>query len=49
MDLTGALQLQLKIFDTPVFQKPIPLGAWNREWKLAEGAGSVSTARKPRG
>ncbi|MEU7107021.1 hypothetical protein ABZ951_18450 [Streptomyces sp. NPDC046215] len=49
VDLTGALQLQLKIFDTPVFQKPIPLGAWNREWKLAEGAGSVSTARKPRG
>ncbi|WP_322741075.1 hypothetical protein [Streptomyces hygroscopicus] len=36
-DLRGALQLQLSVFGTPVFQRTIPLGALHREWKLAEG------------
>ncbi|RLU81615.1 hypothetical protein CTZ27_32545 [Streptomyces griseocarneus] len=49
LDLTGALQAQLKIFDTPVFEKSIPLGALHREWKIAEGAGAVSTPAKRRG
>ncbi len=49
LDLTGALQVQLKIFDTPIFQKPIPLGSLHREWKLAEGSGAVSTPGKRRG
>ncbi|MEV6670251.1 hypothetical protein [Streptomyces sp. NPDC051162] len=49
LDLTGALQLQLKIFDTPIFEKPIPLGALHREWKIAEGSGAVSTPGKRRG
>ncbi|MBT2384951.1 hypothetical protein J7E86_15380 [Streptomyces sp. ISL-11] len=48
-DLSGALQVQLKIFDTPIFQKPIPLGSLHREWKLAEGSGAVSTPGKRRG
>ncbi|MFC5721701.1 hypothetical protein ACFP1Z_16130 [Streptomyces gamaensis] len=41
LDVSGALQVQLKIFDTPVFQKPIPLGTLHREWQLAAGEGSV--------
>jgi hypothetical protein len=48
VDLSGALQVQLKIFDTPIFQKPIPLGSLHREWKLAEGSGSVSTSASRR-
>ncbi|MCQ8770386.1 hypothetical protein [Streptomyces telluris] len=44
LDLAGALQLQLKIFGTPIFQKPIPLGSLHKEWKLAGGEGTVSTA-----
>ncbi|KAB1142852.1 hypothetical protein F7R91_27490 [Streptomyces luteolifulvus] len=35
VDLSGTLRLQLSIFGTPVFQRSIPLGALNREWKLA--------------
>lgn len=37
VDLTGTLRMQLSIFGTPVFQRAIPLGALNREWKLADG------------
>ncbi|MGK5627994.1 hypothetical protein [Streptomyces sp. URMC 123] len=48
LDLSGALQAQLQIFDTPIFQKAIPLGTLHREWKLAEGAGTVSTPAKRR-
>ncbi|MFF7726886.1 hypothetical protein [Streptomyces sp. NPDC008001] len=44
LDLAGALQLQLQIFGTPVFEKPIPLGSLHKEWKLAGGEGTVSTA-----
>ncbi|MCF1509151.1 hypothetical protein [Streptomyces glomeratus] len=38
VDLTGALQLQLSVFGTPVFQHTIPLGALHREWRLAGGS-----------
>ncbi|CAM5328063.1 hypothetical protein [Streptomyces aurantiogriseus] len=38
VDLKGTLRLQLSIFGTPVFQRDIPLGALNREWKLAGSA-----------
>jgi hypothetical protein len=38
VDLTGALQLHLSIFGTPVLEQRIPLGALHREWPLAEGA-----------
>nr|WP_055495437.1 hypothetical protein [Streptomyces sp. TP-A0356] len=38
VDLSGALQLQLSVFGTPVLQRTIPLGTLHREWKLAEGA-----------
>ncbi|MCD9196118.1 hypothetical protein [Streptomyces albireticuli] len=48
LDLSGALQVQLKIFNTPIFEKPVPLGALHREWKLAEGAGAVSTGARRR-
>ncbi|WP_371668761.1 hypothetical protein OG985_14480 [Streptomyces sp. NBC_00289] len=37
VDLSGTLRLQLSVFGTPVFQRSIPLGALNREWKLASG------------
>ncbi|MET7452317.1 hypothetical protein ABZT03_10560 [Streptomyces sp. NPDC005574] len=37
VDLSGTLRLQLSVFGTPVFQRSIPLGALNREWKLAAG------------
>ncbi|MER6359004.1 hypothetical protein ABT186_46365, partial [Streptomyces sp. NPDC001634] len=37
VDLSGALQLQLSVFGTPVFQRTIPLGVLHREWKLAGG------------
>ncbi|WP_431045936.1 hypothetical protein ACQUSR_30105 [Streptomyces sp. P1-3] len=43
VDLSGALLFHLKIFGTPVFEKRIPLGSLHREWKLAEGNGSVRT------
>ncbi|MBB5120937.1 lipoprotein [Streptomyces eurocidicus] len=48
LDLSGALQVQLKIFNTPIFEKPVPLGALHREWKIAEGAGAVSTGARRR-
>ncbi|WP_171166769.1 hypothetical protein [Streptomyces sp. I05A-00742] len=35
VDLNGALQLQLKIFGTPVFERKLPLPGLHREWKLA--------------
>ncbi|MFF4959796.1 hypothetical protein ACFY2Z_22490 [Streptomyces sp. NPDC001222] len=38
VDLSGALQLQLSVFGTPVLQRSIPLGMFHREWKLASGA-----------
>ncbi|MFH9419265.1 hypothetical protein [Streptomyces sp. NPDC017529] len=37
LDLSGALQTQLTVFGTPLFQKRVPLGALHREWKLAAG------------
>ncbi|WP_227025822.1 hypothetical protein [Streptomyces fodineus] len=37
VDLSGTLRLQLSVFGTPVIQRSIPLGALNREWKLASG------------
>ncbi|MCC5474002.1 hypothetical protein [Streptomyces barringtoniae] len=37
VDLSGTLRLQLSVFGTPVIQRSIPLGALNREWKLAGG------------
>ncbi|MFH8410125.1 hypothetical protein ACH4FX_35915 [Streptomyces sp. NPDC018019] len=46
LDLTGALQTQLTVFGTPLFQKRIPLGTLHREWQLASG--HFSTAPKPR-
>ncbi|MBB4894715.1 hypothetical protein FHS39_003773 [Streptomyces olivoverticillatus] len=46
LDLTGALQAQLKIFGTPVFERKIPLDLLHREWKLAGGEGSLSTPKK---
>ncbi|MBH1935359.1 hypothetical protein I5Q34_13935 [Streptomyces sp. AV19] len=35
VDLNGALQLQLKIFGTPVFERRVALPGLHREWKLA--------------
>ncbi|TVL88800.1 hypothetical protein [Streptomyces sp. SAJ15] len=49
VDLSGALQFQLKIFGTPIFEKRIPLGGLHHEWKLAEGGGSVRTGPTKRG
>ncbi len=46
VDLTGALQAQLKIFGTPLFERRIPIDILHREWKLAGGEGTVSTAKK---
>ncbi|MFF3884333.1 hypothetical protein [Streptomyces sp. NPDC001914] len=37
VDLSGTLRMHLSVFGTPVFQRAIPLGALNREWKLADG------------
>ncbi|MET8859114.1 hypothetical protein [Streptomyces sp. NPDC004579] len=37
VDLAGTLRTHLSIFGTPVFQRVIPLGVLNREWKLADG------------
>ncbi|MER5783915.1 hypothetical protein ABT104_19695 [Streptomyces mobaraensis] len=39
VDLNGALQLQLKIFGTPVFERKLPLPGLHREWKLAGSKG----------
>ncbi len=44
VDLSGALRAHLDIFGTPVFERRVPLGPLNREWKLAEGAGTVRRA-----
>lgn len=49
VDLTGSLQAHLKIFGTPVFERRIPLDLYHREWKLAGGEGSVSTAKQKKG
>ncbi|MED7827480.1 hypothetical protein VXC91_37675 [Streptomyces chiangmaiensis] len=35
VDLSGALQLQLSVFGTPVLRHTVPLGALHREWRLA--------------
>ena len=43
IDLSGALQLQLTIFGTPIFQHRIPLGELHKEWPLAKGEASAST------
>ncbi|MEU4210206.1 hypothetical protein AB0F13_09460 [Streptomyces sp. NPDC026206] len=48
VDLTGALQAQLKIFGTPLFEKRLPLDILHREWKLAGGEGAVSVPPKKR-
>ncbi|WP_241779775.1 hypothetical protein [Streptomyces natalensis] len=37
VDLSGALRAHLDIFGTPIFDRRIPLGPLNREWKLAAG------------
>ncbi|MGI5338442.1 hypothetical protein ACQEVS_14080 [Streptomyces sp. CA-181903] len=39
VDLNGALQLQLRIFGTPVFERKLPLPGLHREWKLAGSKG----------
>ncbi|MFF4408062.1 hypothetical protein [Streptomyces sp. NPDC001404] len=41
VDLSGALRAHLDIFGTPVFERSIPLGPLNREWKLGGGEGAV--------
>ncbi|MEU9115291.1 hypothetical protein AB0D04_26795 [Streptomyces sp. NPDC048483] len=46
VDLSGALWAHLDVFGTPVFERRIPLGPWNREWKLASGEGAVRTPTK---
>ncbi|MCC3775574.1 hypothetical protein K6I33_006766 [Streptomyces sp. UNOB3_S3] len=46
VDLTGALQAQLKIFGTPLFERRIPVDILHREWKLAGGEGTVSTPKR---
>lgn len=43
VDLSGALQLQLTIFGTPIFQTRIPLGELHKEWPLAKGEASATT------
>ncbi|GAA3866309.1 hypothetical protein GCM10023084_19460 [Streptomyces lacrimifluminis] len=43
LDLSGALQIQLTIFGTPIFQHRIPLGELHKEWPLAKGEASAST------
>ncbi|ELP65531.1 hypothetical protein ACKI1I_15200 [Streptomyces turgidiscabies] len=44
VDLSGALQIQLTIFGTPIFQQRIPLGELHREWPLAKGEAAATTA-----
>ncbi len=46
VDLSGALQIQLTIFGTPIFQHRIPLGELHKEWPLAKGEASASTPPK---
>ncbi|MGG7575642.1 hypothetical protein [Streptomyces sirii] len=46
-DVSGALRAHLDIFGTPIFDRRVPLGTLNREWKLAGGKGTVS--RTPAG
>ncbi|MFI1198348.1 hypothetical protein ACH4VR_02560 [Streptomyces sp. NPDC020883] len=46
VDLSGALRAHLDIFGTPVFERSIPLGPLNREWRLAGGEGAVRTPAK---
>ncbi|MFJ9853976.1 hypothetical protein [Streptomyces sp. NPDC101150] len=46
VDLSGALWTHLDIFGTPIFERSIPLGPLNREWKLAGGKGTVRTPTK---
>ncbi|MGW3651201.1 hypothetical protein [Streptomyces sp. NPDC000878] len=43
VDLSGALQIQLTIFGTPIFQHRIPLGELHEEWPLAKGEATAST------
>ncbi|WP_105971964.1 hypothetical protein [Streptomyces geranii] len=43
VDLSGALQIQLTIFGTPIFQHRIPLGELHQEWPLAKGEASAVT------
>jgi hypothetical protein len=42
LDLTGALQLKLTIFGTPIFEQRIPLGELHREWLLTQGTGATT-------
>lgn len=44
VDLSGALQIQLTIFGTPIFQHRIPLGELHEEWPLAKGEATASNA-----
>ncbi|ANZ14002.1 hypothetical protein SNOUR_03410 [Streptomyces noursei ATCC 11455] len=46
VDLSGALRAHLDIFGTPVFERSIPLGPLNHEWRLAGGEGAVRTPAK---
>lgn len=46
VDLSGALQFQLTIFGTPIFQHRIPLGELHKEWPLAKGQASATTPPK---
>ncbi len=43
VDLSGALQIQLTIFGTPIFQHRIPLGELHQEWPLAKGEATATT------
>ncbi|MFF3380866.1 hypothetical protein ACFYXF_48980 [Streptomyces sp. NPDC002680] len=43
VDLSGALQIQLTIFGTPIFQHRIPLGELHQEWPLAKGEATTAT------
>ncbi|WP_330288810.1 hypothetical protein [Streptomyces sp. NBC_00576] len=47
IDLSGALQIQLTIFGTPIFQHRIPLGELHKEWPLAKGEASATTPTAP--
>lgn len=38
VDLTGALQLRLGVFGTPLMEQRVPLGAVHREWLLDDGS-----------
>lgn len=47
VDLSGALQIQLTIFGTPIFQHRIPLGELHKEWPLAKGKATAATPTTP--